>query len=676
MMDVRKDLVKRISYEERVVDISDKPAKEAKKVIEINLPVLRKRTDTVLKTAGQFAVSTVRLPKAFLPLVQLLVSDSDISREQLAFELDELFSTLYDHPLSEHSRTLTLYLRKYKLIPNEESTENLIRFMVKQVVLRSPVEIPDVIVDEFWSFFHELISAPELRGLVETNLDIVRLVLRTYEPLIVELINRVKNLRRVNQHAISDMLSKVLVLRGDLRILRRQIRAIRYIKPFFKTDPKDFAAQAQIVAQMVREFGPLFIKMAQVAAANSEFLPEEIASELKVFQEDVEPMTGEEVKEAFMEVYGKSPTEIYFNFDVEKPLKSGSIGSVYLAKKPVVQNGVEILIPVVVKVARHNLEREFQMGALAIELMLISSQYWAPHSKILPFLESMAKQIKEFTKGFEQELNFEDEAAIQTRFAARSKQSNVWHVPDIYSSSGRILEMEFLEDAMAVNYAIEKLVGRDRFRFQRKVAENFLFSVMEQLVIYQEFHGDLHPGNIMVGHEAQLYLIDWGNAVDMRGKWALVWNYIVAVLVADTDQLADVLIKMSTHPEENLTRKQDIVDALDETLVKKQITPIRGKVIRALREERMEGVHRRLQCVMQLMSNTYQLGIVIQSDYLHLSRSIVAMAGTYGNLYKGMSKITLARDLFTQMTLFPVNLAVDRLRNKKVELQKYLTVGD
>ncbi|MCG8610781.1 MAG: hypothetical protein MI864_09625, partial [Pseudomonadales bacterium] len=331
-MDVRKDLVKRISYEERVVDISDKPAKEAKKVIEINLPVLRKRTDTVLKTAGQFAVSTVRLPKAFLPLVQLLVSDSDISREQLAFELDELFSTLYDHPLSEHSRTLTLYLRKYKLIPNEESTENLIRFMVKQVVLRSPVEIPDVIVDEFWTFFHELISAPELRGLVETNLDIVRLVLRTYEPLIVELINRVKNLRRVNQHAISDMLSKVLVLRGDLRILRRQIRAIRYIKPFFKTDPKDFAAQAQIVAQMVREFGPLFIKMAQVAAANSEFLPEEIASELKVFQEDVEPMTGEEVKEAFMEVYGKSPTEIYFNFDVEKPLKSGSIGSVYLAK--------------------------------------------------------------------------------------------------------------------------------------------------------------------------------------------------------------------------------------------------------------------------------------------------------------------------------------------------------
>ena len=33
----------------------------------------------------------------------------------------------------------------------------------------------------------------------------------------------------------------------------------------FQADPKDFAAQAKIVAQMVREFGPFFIKMAQVA---------------------------------------------------------------------------------------------------------------------------------------------------------------------------------------------------------------------------------------------------------------------------------------------------------------------------------------------------------------------------------------------------------------------------
>ncbi|MFD2230636.1 AarF/UbiB family protein [Alkalimarinus sediminis] len=649
---------------------------ESKKIVEVNLPVLKKRTDSVLKGAGGFAVSTVKLPKAFWPVAQLLIRENNVSREELANSLDSLFDALYQHPLSEHSRSFTSYLRKYKLLPNEESTENLIRFLVKQVVARSPVEIPDVIVEEFWSFFQELISAPELKGLVELNLDIVRLVLRTYEPLLVELINKVKQIRKVNQIAVSDMMQKSQILRGDLRILKRQIKAIRYIKPFLQTDPKDFSAQAEIISKMVREFGPLFIKMAQVAAANADLLPEEIASELRVFQEDVDPMLPEDVMQAFMEVFGKSPQEIYFNFDIEKPLKSGSIGSVYLAKKPMIKNGVEVLVPVIVKVARHNLEREFQMGSLAIELMLMSSQYWAPHSKLLPFLSAMSEQIKEFTKGFEQELNFEDEAAIQRRFITRSQKSNVWHVPQLYFSSGRILEMEFLDDAMAIKQAINEHQGKNRNRFQRKVAENFLFTILEHLIIHQEFHGDLHPGNIMVDADAQLYLIDWGNAVDMNGKWALIWNYLTAVLAGDSDSLARVLIDMSTDPTANELRFDEIKKALDETLAKKQITPLDKRAIITLYREGQKGLHRRFQASLQLMSNTYQLGIVMQSDYLHLSRSIVAMAGTYLNMYDGVSKLTMAVDLLKDLSLFPANLIKDRVSLKGGEVRRMLSVGE
>ena len=640
-------------------------SRDSKKVIEINLPVLRQRTENVVRGAGALARGTVKVPAAFVPLVGLVVREEDISREELHAVLDGVFEALYAHPVSEHSRALTLYLRRYRLIPNEESTENLIRFLVKQVVLRSPVEIPDVIIDEFWDFFQELISAPELKGLVELNLDIIRLVLRNYEPLIVDLLNRVKHLRRVNQVALGEMLIKVQVLRGDLVILRRQIRAIRYIKPFLQTDPQDFHAQAQIVARMVREFGPLFVKMAQVAAANADFLPDEIARELQVFQEDVEPMAPAEVRQAFMESLGKRPEELYFQFDVSKPLKSGSIGSVYLAKKPIERDGMEMLVPVIVKVARHNLEREFEMGSLAIELMLISSQYWAPHSKLLPFLASMAEQIREFTRGFEQELNFEAEAEVQRRFAERAANSSAWHVPGVFSVSGRILEMEFLEDAVAINRALAGRSGKLRRRFQRKVAENFLFAVLEQLVVFQEFHGDLHPGNIMVNDRGELYLIDWGNVVDMRGKWPLIWDYLVAVLTGDTERLADCLIAMSTAPEENAERRDEIIAALDETLEKKGIAPLSRRPVRTLYHEGASGFRRRLQTAMHLMSNTYNLGLVVQSDYLHLSRSLVAMASTYAGMYRGLSPVILARDLTLDLTRFPWMLARNRLWDRR-----------
>lgn len=644
-----------------------------KNIVEINLPVLRQRTENALKGVGDLAFSTLKLPKAFVPLAQLLISEDDVQRETLAHELDLLFVALYQHPISEHSRSLTQALRRYKIIPNEDTTEGLMRFLVRQVIARSPVEVPDAVVDEFWTFFHDLISAPELKGLVELNLDIVRSVLRTYEPLLLDLVNRVKHLRRSNQSALGDMVYKARVLRSDAIILKRQIRAIRYIKPFLQTDPRDFSAQAQIVAQMVREFGPLFIKMAQVAAANSDFLPEEIAKELKIFQQDVSPMTEEEVFQAFYDSMGKSPHDIYFGFDATKPLRSGSIGSVFVAKKPVNRDGMEVLVPVIVKVARHNLEREFQMGALALELMLISSQYWAPHSKILPFLESMSKQVKEFTKGFEQELNFQSEADIQKRFATLSRDSEYWSVPELYSVKGRIIEMEYLQNALSVTQLVKELTSLDREKVQRKVADAFLYTVLQHIFVFQEFHGDLHPGNILVSPEGMLYLIDWGNTVDMKNKWALVRQYLVGALAADVDKLADSLIGMSTHPEENQAKRDAIREALRQTLEKKQVRPLEEHVLRTLIDEGVPGLHRRLQSIMHLMSNTYQLGIIIQSDYLHLSRSLTAMAGSYMALYDGIPRARLASDLLSGVALFPLRMVKDRIKVEWRELQKRLS---
>jgi len=376
-------------------------------------------------------------------------------------------------------------------------------------------------------------------------------------------------------------------------------------------------------------------------------------------------MTGDEVRQAFIESKGCPPEELYFDFKVDKPLKSGSIGSVYVAKKPVEQDGVEVLVPIIVKVARHNLEREFQMGSLAIELMLVSSQYWAPHSKLLPFLEAMAEQIKEFSRGFERELDFEEEAVVQNRFAERARGSKNWHVPEVYEVTGRILEMEFLDDAMSINRALAGQTGRGRRRLQRRLAENFLFTVLEHLIVHQEFHGDLHPGNIMASPDGSLYLIDWGNVVDMRGKWVMIRDYLMAVLIGDTGRLADCLIAMSTDPEGNRQRRDEIIEALDDTLAKKGVTPLTEEPLRRLYREGYEGLQRRLQTAAHLASNAYQLRLVLQSDYLHLSRSLMAMGGTYANLYRDISALTMARDFAVDVSLFPVNMLRQRLGRRR-----------
>jgi predicted unusual protein kinase regulating ubiquinone biosynthesis (AarF/ABC1/UbiB family) len=619
----------------------------------------------LLRGIGSFSVSTWRASVGFVPLVKLLASEDEITREELSAAIDGAFEGLYRHPLMTGTSRATSYLRGRGLIPNEQSTEELIRFLVDQLLRRSPMPVPDALVKEFWTFFDELFSSPELKGLGELTFDMVRLVLRTYEPTLVEIVNLLKASRSFHEGQLREVMRRAAMVRNDLKIVQRQIKALRHVRAFFQADPKDFAAQARIVAQMVREFGPFFIKLAQVAAASADFLPDELARELAVFHEDVPPMSPEEVDAAFMECYGRLPNQLFLEFDASRPVKSGSIGSVYVAKKPFVDDGKEVLRPVVIKVGRHNIDREFAIGKLVLGLTIMSSQYWAPHSKLAPFLHAMQEQVDEFVAGFMAELDFESEARNHVRFYQRSLRSRRWSVPQLYTHSPRILEMEYLADAASLGRALSRLDRRERRRFQAQVTDRLITTVLGHILVHREMHGDLHPGNVMVGSDGALHIIDWGNVVPLEGRWRAAWDYLAGAILADTDLLADTLVRMSTDPAASAARRGAIKATLDETLSKRKVAPLSARgVIAELRGGALAGLHRRAQAVMHLVSNTQQLGVVLDRDYVHMARALFAVAGSVGSLYEGTPKALLLRDLLGALARLPLTAARELLHRE------------
>ncbi|MBK7506945.1 MAG: phosphotransferase [Comamonadaceae bacterium] len=630
------------------------------------LRLLRGARDLARQAAG-LPESTARVITAFGPLIRKFGGETHIGEAEFSRDVDRIFEALYAHPLTEKTRTVTAYLRSRNFLPNEGSTESLIHYVVRESVARSPIPVPQQIVDEFWTFFNELMSDPELRGLADLGLDITRLVLKAYEPLLVEVINELKDIYYSNQNRMDALLRRVQVVRGDLKIIRRQIRALRYIKPFFQADPKDYRAQAQIVAKMVREFGPFFIKMAQVAAATANFLPEEIARELAVFQEDVPPMSAQEARAALIESFGRPPEDIYFGFDAERPIKSGSIGSVYLAKKPFTVNGVEHLVPVIIKIGRHNLDREFLMGKTSIGLMLVSSQYWAPHGKLTPLPESHDRADRRLRRGLSRR------AAVRARgrgagglFAPR-RSSTVWRVPEVYRATPRVIEMEYVEGAVNISRAVQHFRPADPLAYRRELARKFLFTILSQLFVYQELHGDLHPGNVMVDRAGRLHLIDWGNTVQLAGKVKPVLDYLKGALVADADLLTDALIAISTEPEAAQARRGEIREALARTLQKKQIRPLSYSFAWTLYREGPDGWLKRANTLLQLASNTQQLGLVLRGEYLHLSRSLTAMIATLGGLYEGVPRWRAGADLLIAINTFPARALKDYLRGVHAE---------
>ena len=643
--------------------------------LEDILPALKTQTSRLVRGTSDFTVGVAKIYRSLIPMVELINRRGEISEQELHLALDELFLALQQHPVILQLRTLTTRMRSGNLLPNEESTENLLRFLVDQVTSRSVVPIPPQVTEEFWKFFNELMSEPELRGLGEVSLDVLRIFLTAYEPLLTQLINQMKELRRSNDRQMREILGNTRVIRQDLVIFRRQIGALRYIREFFATDPEDFTEQADIVARMVREFGPFFIKMAQVAAASSDFLPDEISEALAVFQEDVEPMTAREVEQAFLECYGELPTERYFGFDASRPIKSGSIASVYLAQKPTTdKRGLKILTPVVVKVGRHNLEREFLIGKTVIKLAILSSQYWAPHSKLSPFLSSWLEQVDVFVEGFREELDFESEARNQARFARRAGLSRQWHVPQVYHGTRRIIEMEFVDSADSINSAFSGGRKRRAARAQRKVGRAFLHTVISHLVIYQEFHGDLHPGNILVANAEELYLIDWGNTVDISTVWRPALKYLQAVLAGDAGAITEAVIELGSDPRALRAARGELHSHVEQILADSPVQPLGYDFLLTLYQEGQQGLAARLELAMNLAAALGRQGIVVRSDYLHLTRSLTAMVGSYLSIYRGLSRLALAQDIAQVLLQFPALEGMRQLSGYRRKLLRQLTL--
>ncbi len=643
--------------------------------LEEVLPAIKDQTVRLARSTSDFTVGVAKIYRSLLPLIELINRRGEITEQELHQALDQLFRALQEHPVTLQLRTLTSRMRSGNLLPNEQSTENLIRFLVEQVTARSIVPIPKQLTEEFWKFFDELMSEPELRGLGEVSLDVLRIVITAYEPLIAQLINQVKDLRQVNDKRMREILGNTRVIRQDLVIFRRQIGALRYIREFFDTDPNDFREQAEIVAQMVREFGPFFIKMAQVAAASSDFLPDEITEALAVFQEDVAPMTAAEVEQAFIECYGELPTERYFGFDASSPIKSGSIASVYLAQKPMAdRKGKQLLTPVVVKVGRHNLEREFLIGKTVIKLAILSSQYWAPHSKLSPFLSSWLGQVDVFVEGFREELDFESEARNQARFAQRAGQSDRWHVPAVYHSTRRIIEMEFVDRAAGINSAFGNR-GRNTVRARRKVGRAFLHTVISHLLVYQEFHGDLHPGNILVANDDELYLIDWGNTVDISAIWKPALAYLQAVLAGDAAGITEAIVELGTDRKQMEACRKELDRHVSQILAEAEVEPLGYDFLLTLYKEGQEGLTSRLELAVNLAAALSRQGIVVRGDYMHLTRSLTAMVGSYLSIYRGLSRVALAQDIVQVLVQFPALESLRQLSGFRRKLLQQLSLA-
>lgn len=243
----------------------------------------------------------------------------------------------------------------------------------------------------------------------------------------------------------------------------------------------------------IKELGPTFVKLGQMLSTRVDLLPPEYAEAFQSLQDDVGPIPYEEVVEQIRQALGASPEALYAHFDPE-PLATASIAQVHRARLP---SGEEV----VVKVQRPGVRELIYTDLSILQFIARQAQSQIPEVELL----DVPGVLRELRRSVADETDFRVEAAHLERFHANFKGNAHVVIPEVFPaySSEQVLTMEWL-DGVKISQA--RAAGCD----MKVVGERYLQTAFQMLLEDGCFHGDLHPGNVLVLSDDRLGLLDFG----------------------------------------------------------------------------------------------------------------------------------------------------------------------
>ena len=369
-------------------------------------------------------------------------------------------------------------------------------------------------------------------------------------------------------------------------------------------------SQGTRVRLALQTLGPVFIKFGQMLSTRKDLLPPDVASELSILQDRVEPFDPELAKQIVRDAFGLTELSDLFSEFETIPLASASIAQVHAAK---LKDGNQ---DVIVKVIRPNIQHTIRSD---IELMRTAAnalQKLLPDGKRLRPVEV----IKEYERTIIDELDLTHEAANGIQFKRNFENSKALYVPTIYSdySHKNVMVMERIYGTPISD--IEQLVARNTN--MKKLAERGVEVFFTQVFRDSFFHADMHPGNIFVStvnpNDPQYITIDFGivGTLNSEDKRYLAENFI-AFFNRDYRKVAQLHVDSGWVPSDT-----DIDDF--EASIRKVCEPIFQK---PLAEIEFSNV------LLQLFNTARRFNMVIQPQLVLLQKTLLYIEGLGRQLY-------------------------------------------
>lgn len=317
-----------------------------------------------------------------------------------------------------------------------------------------------------------------------------------------------------------------------------------------KISSPDLGERIRIVLQ---ELGPTYIKLGQIASTRSDILPSEIITHLEKLQDEVTAFPFEQVQNLIREELGADIEEIFLEFD-PKPLAAASIGQVHVATLLSGQKvAVKVQRPGITATIETDLEILFEIAMAAQNRFQWAKQY------------QIVDMIDEFSKSLRKELDYTIEARNTDKISVQLKEQNDFYIPNVYwdYSTKKILTTELLQ---GIKVSQIDLLAQQGYNLSL-IANRFAKGIFQQIFVNGFFHGDPHPGNIIVLPQEIIGFLDFGMVGRLGSEMK---NCLSSLLIGlkrnNTDELLRAILRIGIVPPQVDTRQlRDDIELFKDT---------------------------------------------------------------------------------------------------------------
>jgi ubiquinone biosynthesis protein len=305
-------------------------------------------------------------------------------------------------------------------------------------------------------------------------------------------------------------------------------------------------ARAEHLRRACEELGTMFIKLGQALSTRGDLLSDAYRKELAKLQDEVVALPANVIEDVIREELHAPPYQLFASFD-PKPLGSASIGQVHAAR-------LFDRREVVIKVRKPGVD---ELVRIDLEILGDLIDKWSSRFPVLQEYNARAL-LQEFKDVLLAELDYSREAANVTLFRSKFTNEDGFRIPAVIEefSNKRVLTEERLEGRKPSDAA--DLPRRSRTLVSRRIAR----FVLEPAFEHGFYYADPHPGNLLIGTNGELSVIDFGKVGRLSPEaQKRAADLFIAITRSDAQRLADRLIEITApqHPIDRdvITREID-----------------------------------------------------------------------------------------------------------------------